>query len=170
MKHELDQARVDLDTAKRESKLARAGELAYAIIPELEKKIAEADATTGHGAMVAEVVRAEHIAEVIERWTGIPVARLLEGEGARLAHMEEELETRVVGQPTAIAAVSDAVRRSRVGLNDEHRPLGSFCSWGPRGLAKPNSPKPWPISCSTATTRWCASICPSTWKNTRSRA
>lgn len=136
LKHDLDHARTELDTAKREGKLARAGELAYAVIPELERKIAQADATTPHTSMVAEIVRAEHVAEVIERWTGIPVARLLEGERGRLSHMEEELETRVVGQPTAIQAVSDAVRRSRVGLNDEHRPLGSFLFLGPTGVGK----------------------------------
>lgn len=135
LKHKRDQARVDLETAKREGNLVRAGELSYSTIPDLERQIAMADAN-GTGFMVAEVVRSEHIAEVIERWTGIPVARLLEGERERLTHMEHELEARVVGQDTAVAAVSDAVRRARAGLNDENRPLGSFLFLGPTGVGK----------------------------------
>jgi ATP-dependent Clp protease ATP-binding subunit ClpB len=135
LKERLDQARADLDRAKREGNLARAGELAYGVIPGLERDLEAAEAQ-GEGPMVEEAVRPEQIAEVVERWTGIPVSRLLEGEREKLLRMEEELGKRVIGQRPAVRAISNAVRRARAGLNDENRPLGSFLFLGPTGVGK----------------------------------
>ncbi len=135
LKEKLEDARNDLDAAKRSGNLARAGELSYGIIPQLEKQLAEAEASED-GLMVEEAVRPEQIAEVVERWTGIPTSKMLEGEREKLLKMEEELGRRVVGQRTAVTAVSKAVRRARAGLNDENRPLGSFLFLGPTGVGK----------------------------------
>jgi len=135
VKEQLDKARAELDVVKREGNLGRAGELSYGIIPGLEKKLAEAEAREGD-ALVSEAVRPEQIAEVVERWTGIPVAKMLEGEREKLLRMEEELGKRVIGQRAAVVAVSNAVRRARAGLNDEGRPLGSFLFLGPTGVGK----------------------------------
>ena len=136
LKEELDRARAELDAAKREGNLARAGELSYGIIPGLERRIAQAEGTEAEPTMVEEAVRPENIAAVVERWTGIPVAKMLEGEREKLLRMEEELGRRVIGQRTAVGAVANAVRRARAGLNDENRPLGSFLFLGPTGVGK----------------------------------
>ena len=135
LKEQLDRARADLELAKREGNLGRAGELSYGIIPGLEKRLVDAEAREGD-ALVVEAVRAEQIAEVVERWTGIPVARMLEGEREKLLRMEDELGKRVIGQRPALTAVANAVRRARAGLNDERRPLGSFLFLGPTGVGK----------------------------------
>jgi ATP-dependent Clp protease ATP-binding subunit ClpB len=135
LKEELDVARAELEVAKREGNFAKAGELQYGRIPELEKKLGEAEGREGE-ALVAEAVRPEQIAEVVERWTGIPTTKMLEGEKEKLLKMEEELGRRVVGQQAAVGAVSRAVRRSRAGLSDENRPLGSFLFLGPTGVGK----------------------------------
>ena len=135
VKGALEQARASLEQAKREGNFAKAGELQYGRIPELEKRLAEAE-TGGDGVMVEEAVRPEQIAEVVERWTGIPTTKMLEGEREKLLKMEEELHKRVIGQDAAIAAVANAVRRARAGLNDENRPLGSFLFLGPTGVGK----------------------------------
>ncbi|MEP2891900.1 ATP-dependent chaperone ClpB [Tateyamaria sp.] len=135
IKEQLDHARAALDIAKREGNLGRAGELSYGVIPEFERKLAEAEGVEGD-AMVAEAVRPEQIASVVERWTGIPVAKMLEGERDKLLRMEDELHARVIGQNTAVRAVANAVRRARAGLNDENRPLGSFLFLGPTGVGK----------------------------------
>lgn len=134
LKEDLDKARAELDQAKREGNFAKAGELQYGKIPDLEKKLAETDQS--EGSMVSEAVRPEQIAEVVERWTGIPTSKMLEGEREKLLKMEEELHKRVIGQDTAITAVANAVRRARAGLNDENRPLGSFLFLGPTGVGK----------------------------------
>ncbi|MBP9048560.1 MAG: ATP-dependent chaperone ClpB [Tabrizicola sp.] len=135
LKEKLDQARAELDQAKREGNFARAGELQYGRIPELEKQLGEAEGREGQ-ALVAEAVRPEQIAEVVERWTGIPTTKMLEGEKEKLLKMEEELGRRVIGQKAAVEAVSRAVRRARAGLSDENRPLGSFLFLGPTGVGK----------------------------------
>ncbi len=135
LKEQLDRARAELDAAKREGNLARAGELSYGIIPGLEKQLSEADEREGTD-MVAEAVRPEQIAQVVERWTGIPTSKMLEGEREKLLRMEDELHKRVVGQHAAVRAVANAVRRARAGLNDENRPLGSFLFLGPTGVGK----------------------------------
>ncbi|MDC1291543.1 ATP-dependent chaperone ClpB, partial [Planktomarina temperata] len=134
IKEQLDRARADLDIAKREGNLGKAGELSYGVIPGLEKSLAEAEAAEGH--MVEEAVRPDQIAGVVERWTGIPTSRMLEGERDKLLRMEEELHARVIGQSAAVKAVSNAVRRARAGLNDESRPLGGFLFLGPTGVGK----------------------------------
>ena len=135
LKEQLDRARAELEHAKREGDFARAGELQYGRIPELEKKLAEAETREG-SAMVSEAVGPEQIAEVVERWTGIPTGRMLEGESDKLLRMEDELGKRVIGQRVAVTAVANAVRRARAGLNDENRPLGSFLFLGPTGVGK----------------------------------
>jgi ATP-dependent Clp protease ATP-binding subunit ClpB len=135
LKERLDRARADLEIAKREGNLAKAGELSYGVIPQLERELAQAE-TAGEGPMVEEAVRPEQIAEVVERWTGIPTSRMLEGERDKLLRMEEEIGNRVIGQSAAVRAVSNAVRRARAGLNDENRPLGSFLFLGPTGVGK----------------------------------
>jgi ATP-dependent Clp protease ATP-binding subunit ClpB len=135
LKEQLDKARAELDQAKREGNLGRAGELSYGIIPGLEKRLVDAEAREGD-ALVAEAVRPEQIAEVVERWTGIPTSRMLEGEREKLLRMEDELGKRVIGQRPALTAVANAVRRARAGLNDEKRPLGSFLFLGPTGVGK----------------------------------
>ncbi len=135
LKEQLDRARAELEIAKREGNLGRAGELSYGIIPGIEKKLAEAESREGD-IMVEEAVRPEQIAGVVERWTGIPTSKMLEGDREKLLRMEDELGRRVIGQKTAVKAVSNAVRRARAGLNDENRPLGSFLFLGPTGVGK----------------------------------
>ncbi len=136
LKEQLDRARAELDQAKREGNLARAGELSYGIIPGLEKQLSEAENGGADGLMVEEAVRPEQIAEVVERWTGIPTSKMLEGEREKLLKMEDQIGNRVIGQSEAVVAVSNAVRRARAGLNDEGRPLGSFLFLGPTGVGK----------------------------------
>jgi ATP-dependent Clp protease ATP-binding subunit ClpB len=135
LKEKLEQARAELEQVKREGNLARAGELSYGIIPKLETALTEAEAREGEQ-LVSESVRPEQIAEVVERWTGIPTSKMLEGEREKLLRMEEELGKRVIGQRQALRAVANAVRRARAGLNDERRPLGSFLFLGPTGVGK----------------------------------
>ena len=137
-KEELDNARIHLEQAQREGNLSRAGELAYGIIPELEKKLSEAQENKSNAAnsMLKEEVTERDIAAIVSRWTGIPVDKMLEGEREKLVRMESELAASVVGQDKAISAVSNAVRRSRAGLNDDERPLGSFLFLGSTGVGK----------------------------------
>jgi ATP-dependent Clp protease ATP-binding subunit ClpB len=135
LKEQLDQARLELEQAQRRSDLARAGELSYGVIPQLEKQLADAQAAS-QGAMLREEVTAQDIAAVVSRWTGIPVDKMLEGEREKLIQMEAALGKRVIGQSQAISAVSRAVRRARAGLKDPHRPLGSFLFLGPTGVGK----------------------------------
>ncbi|MBT6507702.1 MAG: ATP-dependent chaperone ClpB [Marinovum sp.] len=136
LKEQLDRARADLELAKRDANLARAGELSYGVIPQLEKALAEAEMADRQGMMVEEAVDPEQIAHVVERWTGIPVAKMLEGEREKLLRMEDALQKRVIGQSLAVRAVANAARRARAGLNDENRPLGSFLFLGPTGVGK----------------------------------
>ena len=136
IKEQLDRARAELDQATRQSDLARAGELSYGVIPQLEKQLSDAEHVDSAGALITEAVRPEHIATVVERWTGIPTSKILEGERDKLLRMEAALSQRVIGQDVALAAVANAVRRARAGLNDENRPLGSFLFLGPTGVGK----------------------------------
>jgi len=135
LKERLDQARAELEQAKRNGDLAKAGELSYGVIPQLEKDLSDAESAEDD-VMVEEAVRPEQIAAVVERWTGIPMSKMLEGEREKLLRMEEELGRRVIGQGAAVKAVSNAVRRARAGLQDENRPLGSFLFLGPTGVGK----------------------------------
>jgi ATP-dependent Clp protease ATP-binding subunit ClpB len=139
LKEQLDAARIELEQAQRRGDLGRAGELSYGIIPQLEKQIAQADdAADSDDAndLVKEVVTDEEIAEIVSRWTGVPVDKMLEGEREKLLAMEEAIGARVIGQEAAVAAVSDAVRRARAGLKDPARPIGSFLFLGPTGVGK----------------------------------
>jgi ATP-dependent Clp protease ATP-binding subunit ClpB len=136
---ELDKARIDLEQARRQNDYGRMSELKYGIIPELEKKIAESsetEADTSRHQLLRSNVTEEEIAEVVSRWTGIPVAKMLEGERDKLLRMEEALHERVIGQHEAVTAVANAVRRSRAGLSDPNRPNGSFLFLGPTGVGK----------------------------------
>jgi ATP-dependent Clp protease ATP-binding subunit ClpB len=141
-KAELDEARVQAEQANRETDLERAAELQYGLIPELEGKVAAAEARLAEvhagdgGTMLADEVTDEDVAEVVAKWTGIPVSRLMEGEVEKLIQMEERLHDRVIGQQEAISAVSNALRRSRAGLSDPARPIGSFLFLGPTGVGK----------------------------------
>jgi ATP-dependent Clp protease ATP-binding subunit ClpB len=135
IKESLDQARLELEQAQRKGDWGRAGELAYGVIPDLEKKLKEAEVKTG-SAMVQEEVTADNIAQVVSRWTGVPVDRMLAGEREKLLRMEDELGKRVIGQLEAVHAVSTAVRRARAGLQDPNRPIGSFMFLGPTGVGK----------------------------------
>ena len=135
IKEKLDTARSELDVAQRKGNLARAGELAYGVIPGLEKQLKQIEEQESQ-ALGNEAVTPEHIAQVVSRWTGIPVDKMLEGEREKLLHMEQSLEARVVGQNPAVRAVSNAVRRARAGLQDPNRPIGSFLFLGPTGVGK----------------------------------
>jgi ATP-dependent Clp protease ATP-binding subunit ClpB len=135
IKEKLDRARADLDIAKRDGNRTKAGELSYGVIPDLERQLVDAESRED-GMMVEEAVRPDQIASVVERWTGIPAGKMLEGERDKLLRMEEQLHGRVIGQDAAVKAVANAVRRSRAGLNDEDRPLGSFLFLGPTGVGK----------------------------------
>ncbi|PIE11089.1 MAG: ATP-dependent chaperone ClpB [Rhodobacterales bacterium] len=135
IKEKLDHARAELEIAKRKGDLAKAGELSYGVIPSLEKQLADAEGAEAD-VLVEEAVLPDHIAAVVERWTGVPMSKMLEGEREKLLRMEDELHKRVIGQSGAVTAVANAVRRARAGLNDPNRPLGSFLFLGPTGVGK----------------------------------
>ena len=136
LKSELDALRIELANAQRRGEFQRAGELAYGKIPELEKRLVDIEAHENAGEMMEEAVTANHIAQVVSRWTGVPVDKMLEGEKDKLLKMEGSLGRRVVGQAEAVHAVATAVRRSRAGLQDPNRPMGSFMFLGPTGVGK----------------------------------
>ncbi len=135
LKEKLDAARQDAEVAQRKGDFARAGELTYGVIPDLERKL-KAIEDNKDATLSGEAVTAEHIAGVVSRWTGIPVDKMLEGQREKLLHMEADLERRVVGQDQAVRAISNAVRRARAGLQDPNRPIGSFLFLGPTGVGK----------------------------------
>lgn len=136
LKEQLEQARIELDQAERSGNLARAGELSYGVVPDLEKRIKTAESEDDSNPMVDEAVRDDHVAQIVARWTGIPVDKMLEGEREKLLRMEQDLARRVVGQAEAVHAISTAVRRARAGLQDPNRPIGSFMFLGPTGVGK----------------------------------
>ncbi|RVU36864.1 ATP-dependent chaperone ClpB [Hwanghaeella grinnelliae] len=135
IKEKLDNARAELDRAQREGKYERAGELAYGVIPDLEKALDASEEITGEH-MLNEEVRDQDVAGVVSRWTGIPVDKMLEGEREKLLQMESQIASRVIGQDEAVTAIANAVRRSRAGLQDPNRPIGSFLFLGPTGVGK----------------------------------
>ena len=135
LKEQLEQLRLELDSAQRRGDWAKAGELTYGTIPEIEKRLKEAEAQGG-GRMLEQAVTEKHIAGIVSRWTGIPVDKMLAGEREKLLAMETQLEKRVVGQHEAVVAVSNAIRRARAGLQDPNRPIGSFLFLGPTGVGK----------------------------------
>jgi ATP-dependent Clp protease ATP-binding subunit ClpB len=141
IKADMDEARIQLERAERQSDLETAARIRYGSLPELDKRLASAEAAieakrAEGGAMLKEEVDADEIAAVISRWTGIPVSRLLEGEVEKLLHMEDRLHERVIGQDEAVRAVAASVRRSRAGLQDPNRPVGTFLFLGPTGVGK----------------------------------
>ncbi len=139
IKEQLDHARIELEQAQRAGDLAKAGELAYGIIPKLEEQLEAVETTDSDGVdnqLLKEEVREEDIAAVVSRWTGIPVDKMLEGEREKLVRMEDYIGRRVIGQNEAVKAVSSAVRRARAGLQDKNRPIGSFLFLGPTGVGK----------------------------------
>jgi len=135
LKEQLETARNELVQAQRRGEYQRAGELTYGVIPDLERKLAATEAERG-GVLVDEAVTANHVAQIVSRWTGVPVDKMLEGERDKLLKMEDALATRVVGQAEAVKAVATAVRRARAGLQDPNRPIGSFMFLGPTGVGK----------------------------------
>jgi ATP-dependent Clp protease ATP-binding subunit ClpB len=136
LQKQLDKAKYDLTDAVRRGDYQRAGELQYSAIPAIERKLKDVEAATAGAVVGEEAVTANHVAQVVARWTGIPVDRMLEGEKEKLLRMEEQIGKRVVGQADAVKAVSTAVRRARAGLQDPHRPIGSFMFLGPTGVGK----------------------------------
>ena len=137
LKERLDSARHDAERAERQADLQRAAELRYGQIPELERRLAEAEAASdGNDGFLQEEVTAQDVAEIVARWTGIPVSRMLEGEVEKLLYMEDRLHQRVIGQDEAVEAVANALRRSRAGLSDPDRPIGTFLFLGPTGVGK----------------------------------
>ena len=136
IKEKLETARANLDAAKRDGNLAKAGELSYGVIPQLEKELHLVELENEEGQIVKEAVVFEQVAQVVERWTGVPTSKMLEGEREKLLKMEDKLDGRVVGQEHAVRALANAVRRARAGLNDEKQPLGSFLFLGPTGVGK----------------------------------
>ncbi len=136
IKEQLERARIELDQAQRRGEYQRAGELTYGVIPELEKKLAANEGADAKGSFMEEAVTPDHIAQIVSRWTGVPVDRMLQGERDKLLSMEDALARRVIGQGEAVKAVSTAVRRARAGLQDPNRPIGSFMFLGPTGVGK----------------------------------
>ena len=138
-KQEIEKVQHEIEEAERAADYARAAELKYSRLTELQNKLREQEealAKEGGQRLLKEEVDADDIARIVSSWTGVPVTRLLEGEQAKLIRMEEELHKRVIGQDEAVAAVSDAVRRARAGLKDPRRPIGSFIFLGPTGVGK----------------------------------
>ena len=174
-KERLEQAHREAERAERDGDLQRAAELRYGEIPELESELREQEAAAApscsdDGAMLNEEVDDEDVAEVVAKWTGIPVSRLMEGEVEKLLHMEERLHERVIGQDEAVAAVANALRRSRAGLQDPNRPIGSFLFLGPdRRRQDRAGARAGRVPVRRRATRWCASTCRSTWRSTPCR-
>jgi ATP-dependent Clp protease ATP-binding subunit ClpB len=173
VKRQIDEASLAAEQATRAGDLARAAEISYGQVPKLRQQLEEAGAKLQElqagGSYLKEEVTAEDVAEVVSSWTGIPVSRMLEDEKRRLTHLEDHLHQRVVDQEEAIGAVANAVRRSRAGLQDPNRPIGSFIFLGPTGWGRRRPPALLPNSCSTTRTRWCGSTCPNTWSGTPCR-
>jgi vacuolar-type H+-ATPase subunit I/STV1 len=170
IKEKLEGARLELEQARRASDLSRMAELQYGRIPELEKQLAQAqrvEQTTPQ--LVRNSVTEEEIAQVVSKWTGIPVSRMLEGEKEKLLRMEEALEKRVVGQQEAVRIVSNAIRRVRApAFRIRGGRTARSCSWARPESARPSCARPWRSFCSTPKRPWCELICPSSWRSTRS--
>ena len=165
LRAQLDAKRVEADKFTREGNLAEASKILYGEIPAIQKQLDAAekadaeDGATGETKpepMVPDHVDADSVAGIVSEWTGIPVGRLMQGENEKLLSMEDYLGKRVIGQKEAIAAVSDAVSRSRAGISDPNRPTGSFLFLGPTGVGKTELAKRSPTSCSTMKRPWCA--------------
>lgn len=168
IKAALEQARMDLEVARRAGDLNRMSELQYGRIPELEKQLdLAAQAEMQEMTLLRNKVTDAEIAEVLSKQTGIPVSKMLEAEKEKLLRMEDVLHKRVIGQKEAVEVVANAIRRSRAGLSDPNRPIGSFLFLGPTGSVKPSCVKPWLTSCLTVKMPWYVWICRNLWRNTR---
>lgn len=167
IQQKIEQSRTELEAARRKGDLNRMAELQYGVIPDLERSLQMVDQ---HGKTENQLLRSkvteEEIAEVVSKWTGIPVSKMLEGERDKLLKMEGLLHQRVIGQDEAVVAVANAVRRSRAGLSDRTGPAARSCSSARPGWARPSCARRWPSSCSTPKTPWCVSTCPSSWRST----
>src|SRR5579885_749544 len=162
IKEKLERARLDFETARRAGDLARMSELRYGVIPELEKQLAAAAQAEGRQTrLLRNKVTEEEIAEVVSKWTGIPVSKMLEGERDKLLRMEAALHARVIGQDEAVRAPACPIPTA---------PAARSCSWGRPASARPSCARRSPPSCSTPRRPWCGSTCPSSWKSTPSRA
>ena len=153
-KETIDQLRVEEEQVTRAGDLNAAAQIRYGRLPEAQTALSEAEAkhadvTREGGTFLREEVTDREIAEVVSRWTGIPVSKMLQAESEKLSRMEDVLHKRVVGQDEAVSSVAKAVRRARAGLNEPGRPIGNFIFLGPTGVGKTSSPRPWPIFCST---------------------
>ncbi len=160
LRSDLEEANAQLEQAQREYDLNRAAELQYGRIPELKKQLEAEERIANEGkarSLLRDKVTEEEIARIIQRWTGIPVARLMEGEREKLLHLEDILHRRVVGQDEAVRLVSEAILRSRAGIADRGSPSAPSCSWAPPAWARPSWPRPWLRPCLTARKIWCAS-------------
>ena len=157
LKADLEAAQTEEERATREGDLVKASEIRYGRIPELQRKLEQAEQALNDkqedGAILKEEVSQEEIAEVVSTWTGIPVSKMMQGEMEKLVDLEDKLHERVIGQDEAVSAVAGAIRRNRAGLSDPNKPIGSFLFLG------------WRNTCSTARRPWCASTCPSTWRS-----
>jgi len=163
IKEELERARLEFETAHRANDLGRMSELQYGRIPELEKQLEGAmQAETSEKTLLRNNVTEEEVAEIVSKWTGIPVSKMLEGEKEKLLQMEAVVQERVVGQEEAVTVVANAIRRSRAGLSDPRRPI-----WGRPVSVRPSSAKRLQTSCLIPMRPWCDSICPSSWRNIR---
>ena len=160
LREDLEAANAELEKAQRQYDLNKAAELQYGRIPELKKQLEEEERIANEGkarSLLRDKVTEEEIARIIERWTGIPVARLMEGEREKLLHLEDILHKRVVGQDEAVRLVSEAILRSRAGIADPNSPSVPSCSWVPQAWARRSWPRPWPRLCLTARRTWCGS-------------
>ncbi len=173
LREQIDHTKTEIDQAERQYDLNRVAALRYGKLADLERRLIAAEAALGgDGApcLLKEEVDEADIAAVVSRWTGVPVSKLLEGEMRKLLRLEEELHERIIGQDEAVTAVAEAIIRSRSGLSDPNRPIGSFIFSDPRASERPNSRGRSQATSSTTSARWCASICRSTARNTRSHA
>ncbi|KDE48754.1 hypothetical protein DI43_02545 [Geobacillus sp. CAMR12739] len=173
MREALERAKRELEEAENEYDLNKAAELRHGRIPQLEKQLKQLEqeiSEQSEGKLLREEVTEEEIAEIVSRWTGIPLTRLVEGEREKLLRLHELLHRRVIGQDEAVELVADAVLRARAGMKDPNRPIGSFCSSDRPASAKRNWPKRSPRRCLTVRSSSSVLTCPSIWKNTPSPA
>jgi ATP-dependent Clp protease ATP-binding subunit ClpB len=166
LREEIEHARREVEDAERHYDLNRAAELRHGRLPELERRLRgeyeRLREKQGGTQLLREEVTEDEIAEIVARWTGIPGARLLEGERQKLLRLDETLHERVIGQDEAVRVVADAALRAQAGIKDPRRPIGSFLFLGPTGVGKTEWPEPWRKPCSTPKTTSCGSKCPST--------
>jgi len=171
LKERMEEAKRQEQQFEREGNLAKVAEIRYGKIGEFQKGLERENQALAtlqkERKMLKEEVDAEDVAEVVAKWTGIPVSKMMEGEIEKLLKMESRLKNRVVGQEEAIRLVSNSVRRARADLQDPNRPIGSFIFLGPTGWEKPNWPGLWRSFSLTTSRPWCAWTCPSSWRNTR---